>query len=97
MATGDKLCPNCGQWQVHCRCGYAAARQTGSWINAAPPWTSGYMQRADAPPNPPSKTTTTAKPGDPLVWLDPTWTTTVTTKTYKHKPRKRRHYRQEVY
>ena len=95
MATGDKLCPNCGQWAIHCKCGWAAAQLRESWLNTAAPFTSGYVQTGDVPPNPPSKTTTTAKPGDPMVSLGPTWTTTVT--TYKHKPRKRRHYRQVVY
>lgn len=60
MATGDKLCPNCGQWAIHCKCGWAAAQLRESWLNTAAPFTSGYVQTGDAPPNPPSKTTTTA-------------------------------------
>lgn len=84
MATGDPMCPTCGQYKMYCACGRILASMT-----------SGYAHREDAPPNPPSKMTTTAKPGDPYVWWDPTWTTTVT--TYKHKPHKRRHYRQVVY
>lgn len=101
MATGDKLCPNCGQWAIHCKCGWAAARLRESWLNTAAPFTSGYVQTGDVPPNPPSKTTTTAKPGDPTLWTYPdmlpqTWgVTTTTTTTYK--PRKRRHFRQVVY
>jgi hypothetical protein len=99
MATGDPICPTCGQWQIWCVCGhrppylYFPSRLPA---NMAAPFTSGYVQRADAPPNPPSRTTTTAKPGDPPIWLDPTWATTVTTTT-TYKPRKRRHYRQVVY
>jgi len=84
MATGDPMCPTCGQYKMNCVCGRVLASMT-----------SGYMQWADATPNPPYTLTTTAKPGDPKVWLDPTWTKTVTTTT--RKPRKRRHYWQEVY
>lgn len=33
MASGYQMCPNCGQWQVYCRCGLAANRQTASpWV-----------------------------------------------------------------
>ncbi len=33
MASGDRMCPNCGQWQAWCRCGTAANRQTNSpWV-----------------------------------------------------------------
>jgi len=89
MATGDPMCPTCGQYKMNCACGRVLASMT-----------SGYMQRADAPPNPPFVFTTTAKPGDPTLWTYPdmlpqTWgVTTTTTTTYK---RKRRHYRQVVY
>ena len=85
MATG--VCPQCGHQHSNVEC---------YW-----PRTSGYAHRADTPPNPPSTTTTTAKPGDPTLWTYPgmlpqTWgVTTTTTTTYK--PRKRRHYRQVVY
>lgn len=75
------VCPKCGYQHSNVEC---------YW-----PRTSGYVHRADTPPQKPGVLTTTAKPGDPYVWWDPTWTTTVT--TYKHKPRKRRHYRQVVY
>ena len=61
------------------------------------PVTSGYVHRVDIPPSPPGVLTTTAKPGDPTLWIYPdvlpqTWG--VTTTTYK---RKRRPYRQVVY
>ena len=72
MATGDPMCPTCGQYKMNCACGRVLASMT-----------SGYMRRADAPPNPPDM-------------LPQTWgVTTTTTTTYK--PRKRRHFRQEVY
>jgi hypothetical protein len=99
MATGDRICPNCGQWQVWCKCGWAAARQRESWSDVAAPVTSGYVHRADIPPSPPGVLTTTAKPGDPTLWTYPdmlpqTWGVTTTT---TRKPRKRRHFRQVVY
>lgn len=35
MASGDRLCPNCGQWQIHCRCGWAAAAANSNpWLPA---------------------------------------------------------------
>lgn len=99
MATGDRICPNCNQWAIHCKCGWAAALLRGSWDYTAGTGTSEYIQRADIPPQPPGVLTTTAKPGDPYVWMMPqTWgVTTTTTTTTTRKPRKRRHYRQVVY
>lgn len=80
MATGDKVCPNCGQWQVHCQCGQAAARQREAWapetIQVKVDWSKPQTYTMDGPP-----------PGG--------WLSSITTET--RKPRKRRHFRQEVY
>lgn len=78
MASGDRVCPNCGQWQVYCMCGWAAARQRGpGWpeIPVEIDWSKTETFTMDNPPK--------------------GWFTTTTTKTLK--PRRRRHFWQEVY
>ena len=81
MATGDKICPNCNQWQQNCKC----------WMGN---WGRGKPMIGDFPPfqypgldwvQPISVSAPTING----------WYTTTTTTT--SKPRKRRHYRQEVY
>lgn len=61
MATGDKICPNCGQWQIHCKCGWAAARQRESWGYRAEPtsvdWAAGESYTVIANPGEWSTTT----------------------------------------
>ncbi len=81
MATGDRICPNCGQWQGHCKCGWASARQRESWFDTAAPISVDWGAKQEY--------TVFGKPWEP-------WGTTVTTITTR-KPRKRRHYRQVVY
>ena len=65
MASGDRLCPNCGQWQVHCKCGWAAARQRASWFDTAAPisvdWAAGQDYTVIAKPWDWSTTTTTVR------------------------------------
>lgn len=86
MATGDKLCPNCNQWAIHCQCGWAAARQREQWNTVSAPNTAPLPPR-DAMDWVYRPTPTAPAPGY--------YYTTQTIKT--RKPRKRRHYRQVVY
>jgi len=37
MATGDRMCPNCGQWQVWCKCWLGKIRR-GETVGDFPPF-----------------------------------------------------------
>lgn len=90
MATGDKICPYCNQWQVWCKCGWAAARQREHWNDTAAPYTVDWV-----PPE-----SVTARPIGGMyysapIYYSPSIITSIPTTT--RKPRKRRHCRQVVY